>query len=465
VTSMDIYGMAQTSTAFCAKGGAKTWLWHGSWTELGTTSTAGSPECASTTGYVGGCRYSAGQYTVKGWLVDGGSFTVRDLPVASTGMREARGVNDYGLFTGGTTTDSPGFGDRQAWVYDWGTGAVTYLPVYNLAGDESRLATLMLGMAVNNAGTVVGVAREGETWWDGFVWTQGGGTQSLGILSSTCDSLGVYDVSGNGYVTGHINGTVFIKKVGEAGYVSTGIAGASFGDGGVNDTGMVATGSSVYHDGNAESIQSLLVDANGYSSFRLIDIDNRGWIIAEAWGGSHGTDHAVVLLTPVRGENVVGNSSFDSNAGLTTGGGGTATIVTDPNDGTNLCLQMTTGSPVYVEQLVDTPNGSFEIAFDYQVVDAGCTLAVSLDGLSLATLGPLDTTAGWVSHGFLVADPNVFDLTGAALRVTVDHGESGKTVYLDNLEVRVVNPVPEPACAAVLLAGASLLRRRRTRTR
>ena len=41
---------------------------------------------------------------------------------------------------------------------------------------------------------------------------------------------------------------------------------------------------------------------------------------------------------------------------------------------------------------IDTPNGTFEIAFDYQVLDAGCALEVSLDGQALETFGSLEGT-------------------------------------------------------------------------
>lgn len=161
------------------------------------------------------------------------------------------------------------------------------------------------------------------------------------------------------------------------------------------------------------------------------------------------------------GDNVVSNSSFDSNVGLTVGGG-TATIVVDPGDGTNSCLQMTTGSPVYVEQIVDTPNGTFEIAFDYRVLDAGCTLEVSLNGQTLQTLGPLEGTDDWVNYGFLVADPLLFDLDDAALRITLDHDDSGKIALLDGLEMRVINEIPEPVTLVLLsLGGLALIRRRK----
>lgn len=287
VTSMSVYDMGRGNTNFCASGGGA-WLWNGSWTLLGDYKMR--PRCVSNTGYVGG---SASDSTAKGWCVTGGSIEVRTLPITTMpyGSRTAYGVNDYGLFTGTTDADIPDFGPgRTAWVYDWQTGDVTYIPAYNLVGDTSKLADVMVGRAVNNAGTVVGIAQERETCSDGFVWTASGGVESLGLV--TTGSVDVYDVSENGYITGHINGTAFVKKIGDSGYVSIGIPGAWCAGGGVNDTGMVATYDSVYHDGVTEKIQSLLVNGAGYNYFQLKGINNRGWIVGEARKGPSYANYA-----------------------------------------------------------------------------------------------------------------------------------------------------------------------------
>jgi hypothetical protein len=138
-------------------------------------------------------------------------------------------------------------------------------------------------------------------------------------------------------------------------------------------------------------------------------------------------------------------------------------VVTDPLDAGNSCLQMTTASPVYVDQQVDTPNGSFEIAFDYRFLDEGGTLAVELNDVELELLGPSEAAdPDWVNYGFLVTDETLYDLDDVRLRITLDHPDSGKRILLDNLELRLINEVPEPTSLALLtLGGLAMLKRRR----
>ena len=63
-----------------------------------------------------------------------------------------------------------------------------------------------------------------------------------------------------------------------------------------------------------------------------------------------------------------------------------------------------------------------------------------------------------------MANPYLFDLDDAPRRITLDYGESGMRVLVDNLEMRVVNEILEPTTPTRLgLMGSPLLARRRRR--
>jgi hypothetical protein len=302
---------------------------------------------------------------------------------------------------------------------------------------------------------VVGIAR--ESGWAAWVWTEADGISELGISASR--PVDVWDISQNGYIAGtRKNEIVFIARADETGYSNTHMP---FHDtGGVNDAGWVASGNHLYHEGQVDNVYDLLVPGTSYSYLEITDINNRGVMQATGYGSS-GYTH--LLLRPVAGENTVPNPDFGTTDGLSYEGD--VAVVTDPLDAGNSCLQMTTASPVYVDQQVDTPNGSFEIAFDYRFLDEGGTLAVELNGEELQLLGPSDAAdPDWVNYGFLVTDETLYDLNDVRLRITLDHPDTGKRILLDNLELRVINEIPEPTSLALLAIGGctALLRRRRS---
>jgi len=448
--------MAEGNWSFATYKSGAQW-WNGSLTYLGADA---SPRSASSNGYVTGYNtswHSTDPELAVGWRVTGGTVTKRLLPVPTTGTYPwscGYGVNNRGLMVGNTIINA----DTQAWAYDWASTDTAILPALDIKGEA---ADSMSASAVNDAGQVVGSASTGS-WKDAYVWTSGGGVASLGM--TTVHDVDVWDLSENGYVVGKMGETVFRKKIGEANWVDTGLPTTMATDGGVNNAGWVAFGENIYRDGEVENIADLLVDGSGFGWFNVIDINNRGVMIGQARQSRTTGTTKTVLLLPVAGENKVPNPDFGTTDGLSYVGD--VTVVSDPLDAGNSCLQMTTASPVYVDQQVDTPNGSFEIAFDYRFLDEGGTLAVELNGVELELIGPsMAADPDWVNYGFLVTDETLYDLNDVAMRITLNHEDPGKRILLDNLELRVINEIPEPATLALLAAGGfgALLRRRRDR--
>ncbi len=452
--SAPIGSMAEGSISFAGYNG-DAWWYRGGWTKL---SDSGSPKSASSTGYVVGRDIATEQ--AVGWHVTSGGVTYRQLNVPTQGpypWSEGYGVNNRGIMVGAAQS---GVGTSAAYIHDWNAGSTTFIDPMDLDNDGEP-ADIMNAIAVNDAGIVVGNVIDG--WYrDGFVHTPGSGVASLGVKVYAKD-LEVWDLSENGYVAGAIDdSTVYVKKIGESGYTDTGLAYNSE-RGGVNDAGWVASGNQLYHDGTVSNISDLVVPGTGYGWFGIRDINSRGVMIGMARESMYSGDWARVLLFPVAGDNVVPNPEFDTTDGLVTSG--EVEVVTDPDDAGNNCLQMTTASPVYIEQLVDTPNGSFEISFDYRFLDAGGTLLLELNGQELEVLGPASKPdATWVNHGhgYLVNDPSLYNLSDAALRITFDHDEADKRVLLDSLHLGVVDEIPEPTILSLMgLGGLAMLRRRR----
>lgn len=141
---------------------------------------------------------------------------------------------------------------------------------------------------------------------------------------------------------------------------------------------------------------------------------------------------------------------------------GTATVEQDPNSG-NCYAQLTTGSPVTLSQLLDTPAGSFDLLFDYDFLttDPLAELTIEMNGIPLGTLtAPSELVGDWTTHSIRVGDASLLGQSDVTLSFTFDAPDSGRQVLIDN--VRLLQVVPEPASVALLgLAGVALVCRRR----
>ena len=165
--------------------------------------------------------------------------------------------------------------------------------------------------------------------------------------------------------------------------------------------------------------------------------------------------------------------------------------------------ELVTGSPASLIQQVATPEGPFDIVFDYLFESLTGELSVLLGGLAVGQLAAPGTLAGdFLTATFSILDPSLFDLDtvaltflfdgpegsrllldgiffrdGAGRRFAVDNGDfqagnlgrwvglsSGEgSVRVRRLGVAEAPAVPEPAAGAVFALAAAFLIRRAAR--
>jgi hypothetical protein len=157
-------------------------------------------------------------------------------------------------------------------------------------------------------------------------------------------------------------------------------------------------------------------------------------------------------FTPMSGIN---NASFSSGSlsGWSVSGPGTARIAQAPQDTTNGVCELITGSPISLIQNVDTLSGAADLLFDYQFTTTTGSLDVFLGGQLLGSVQAPGTLAGdWTTLDLPIGDPNLWNLTGAELRFTLD-GSTGSRMLLDNVEI-LGQPTPEPSTIVLLGIGA-----------
>nr|NJM04651.1 PEP-CTERM sorting domain-containing protein [Desulfobacula sp.] len=97
-------------------------------------------------------------------------------------------------------------------------------------------------------------------------------------------------------------------------------------------------------------------------------------------------------------------------------------------------LELTTGSPAGASQLVDTPNETFKIEFDYRFTTTTGYLDVSLADISIGTRleAPSSIGSEFFHAVFEVEAPEFFDLDNALLLFLLD-GPTGSNILIDNI--------------------------------
>lgn len=160
------------------------------------------------------------------------------------------------------------------------------------------------------------------------------------------------------------------------------------------------------------------------------------------------------------GPNKVDNGDFEDGLNnWQTTGPGEATTTSDNVGQNNTAAQLTTSSPVTLSQLVETPDQTFRVQFDYAFLTADGTLDVALDAQTLDSLtSPLDSDidsaiAQFERFSVDVDDASLQGLTDALFELRFD-GPADAQVLIDNVSLAAV---PEPASLALLALPAGLL--------
>jgi hypothetical protein len=234
---------------------------------------------------------------------------------------------------------------------------------------------------------------------------------------------------------------------------------------GVNSAGMVVSSYNLfYYEGTGYNVSNLVTDLKGYTIQSMIGINNMGIIVA---GGKRpdGT-YTLLMLTPAVTGDAVKGGSCDSLQDWSASATGSVALVNDPADAGNSAIGMTTGSPVSISQLVDTPNGDYLVSFDYWFQTTTGMLSVQLDGVDLLTLDAPSTVASdWSVGGVLVDNETLRNLSDVSLSFLLDDGDlpGDASVYLDNISLGLVHAaaaVPEPGTLCLVALGLTALRRR-----
>ncbi|AQT67828.1 hypothetical protein STSP2_00979 [Anaerohalosphaera lusitana] len=202
------------------------------------------------------------------------------------------------------------------------------------------------------------------------------------------------------------------------------------------------------------NLSMALVANSGYGSY-FVTRNGVNW---------NGTANKKPYLTfRTWGETATSNGSFDDglDSWNINSGGGTAEMAANPFGDGNLA-KLTTGSPVGITQIIDTPQDAFYINFDYAFLTDTGSLDVTLtdrDGgqLLVGQLEAGDSIAEQMSHAsFYLQDDSWLYLDHVTLGLQFD-GASGSQVLLDNIEF---SDVPEPSSILLIGLGGLLMKRK-----
>ncbi len=358
---------------------------------------------------------------------------------------------DNDAFASSGAKDINKHGDIVGWSHSaltsTGTSGLNTHPFYKPAGGAMMDLNLLPGAhdassgyaeAVNDGGLVVGwlddLDRPSNADDRAWAWSASTGMYEIAPPPGYSECRAT-DVSNNGVVIGQIGNLSY-------------------------DTGYMVS----FGVGQTYNFDDLLTDAFAGWDVNLFAINDRMQIACN--GRDASGNRFVGYAAPVAGvQNFVSQGTFGAPgalpAGWTATGPGSASVVADPTDPANHVLSMITGSPIIVSQAVDTPAGPFMVQFDYLFASATGTLDVLIDGVVVDTLdAPDPLQAGWLNGGVVIEDPLLLGLSGVELAFAFD-GVTGSQVLVDNIELRSLVLVPEPASLALLGLGAFLVNSRR----
>jgi hypothetical protein len=176
-------------------------------------------------------------------------------------------------------------------------------------------------------------------------------------------------------------------------------------------------------------------------------------------GGSSlpGTPAPAGAPIPAGAPMVMLASAFDSLAGWTVLGPGSAVESADPSNPLNQFLELTSGSPVSMTRPFDPPGEPFVIQFDYMFADLTGTLDIYLDQFLLATLAADPNQVGFETFSMLIDDPQLYLQSELVLKLVFNADLHGARLFLDNAGQGPVQLDVGPAEIPLIPAAAGMV--------
>ncbi len=391
-------------------------------------------------GNVTGISYDSATYGPAVW-VDG---AMTSLPGAYKGM--PMDINNAGVVVG-----NDGFGKGIVWYPPYGSDNMVYLRgVEEHSGNYAPCGV----QSISNGGFVIGHSftkwNYMRDWWDEMhatIWDPDGVPRDLGALPGSSESLG-FGINDAVHVVGESDAKVFYGIID------------------IIAMPLLPSGSSAYDINNADQFVGhyrfngsyvayrssvlplggglkLLGDSSWAGSFgqslndagEVVGPSPRGAFVWNAWDGMRQLDQLIHEDDPLYGKVTLNGARAINNHGLIVANGhyidDTVRHVFVLRPINLSAAYLTTGSPVSISQVVNTPQTAFDMKFDYRFETTTGVLTVWLDSDHLVTI-PAPTTLSPMQTETITIDVPHLDLSNVEFEFELD-GADGSTVVLDNI--------------------------------
>jgi uncharacterized membrane protein len=211
-----------------------------------------------------------------------------------------------------------------------------------------------------------------------------------------------------------------------------------------------------------QSLHDLFVQQDGLSAASgwvlqtVTGMSADGLVITGTGAGPQvGPNLATLWVADLRNDLANGNFEIPALNGWSVAGTGTAAVITDPFDANNHVAKLIAGSPISIFQTLATPNGPFDLNFDYDFRTTSGKLDVYLGSTLVDVItAPGTITNGYTHESLLIDDLALLGLPNTTLTFELD-GPHGSQILVDNVGIgRIASTqVPEPHSFALFAGG------------